>query len=82
MSRKISADYTPDQLMSAFGIFESGKTPKGTVSKDELVEALTTYGTNPLPRVEAEELVAQMEPGPTGLIDYKDYVDMMMRGAR
>jgi len=78
MSRKVHASYTGDQVKAAFKAFDSGGSGKGHISVEALIKALTTHGTTKLSLDEATELVSQLEPGPTGLINYDDYVNMMM----
>ena len=77
MSRKVNATYTSDQVKNAFKIFESG-VPGGHIKVDTLIKSLTTYGTEKLSEDQAQELVSQLEPDVNGLINYSEYVDMMM----
>lgn len=79
MSRKVNASYTADQVRSAFSIFE-GDAPPGLVRADALVKALTTYGTEKLSEPQAQELVSQLEIDGNGMINYVDYISMMMAG--
>eukprot|EP01013_Petalomonas_cantuscygni_P022392 TRINITY_DN4297_c0_g1_i1.p1 TRINITY_DN4297_c0_g1~~TRINITY_DN4297_c0_g1_i1.p1 ORF type:complete len:164 (-),score=16.81 TRINITY_DN4297_c0_g1_i1:111-602(-) len=64
MSRRVQADYTPDQLRSAFKVFETDTVPPGFVSTEVLEHALTTYGTERLTPDEAAELLSTVDPGP------------------
>ena len=82
MSRKVNATYTSSQVKSAFKIFETGKgesaCPVGHIKVDTLIKSLTSYGTEKLTEEQAIELVSQLEPDVNGLINYNEYVDMMM----
>jgi calmodulin len=77
MSRKVNASYSADQVKRAFKTFE-GVSPDGYVRADFLVKALCTYGKDKMTEEQAAELVSQMESDPSGLINYKHYVDIMM----
>jgi len=79
MSRKVHASYTADQVKAAFEAFDLGDAgKKGHISVEKLLKALTTHGTTVLSLEEATELVNQLEPDPSGLINYEDYVHMIM----
>jgi calmodulin len=77
MSRKVNATYTPAQVKGAFRVFESN-TPAGHVRAEALIRALTTYGKDKLTQEQAEDLVGQLEVDNNGLINYSEYVNMMM----
>jgi calmodulin len=77
MSRKVNATYTSDQVKNAFKIFETG-APSGFIKVDTLIKSLTTYGTEKLTEDQAQELVSQLEPDANGMINYSEYIDMMM----
>lgn len=77
MSRKVNATYTSDQVKTAFKVFESTAQP-GYIKADALIKALCTYGTEKLSEDQAHELVGQLEVDPSGMINYADYVNMMM----
>ncbi len=77
MSRKVNATYTADQVKTAFRVFEVGGNP-GHIKIDALVKALCTYGTERLTEAQAKELVTQLEADSNGMINYIDYVNMMM----
>ena len=81
MSRKVNASYTADQVKNAFKVFE-GTSPNGCIKVDALLQALTTYGSAKLTMDQAQELVSQLEPDQNGLINYQDYVHMMMNDVR
>jgi len=50
----------------------------GHIKPEALVKALCTYGNEKLTEEQASELVSQMETDTNGLINYVDYVNMMM----
>lgn len=77
MSRKVEANYSAEQVKSAFREFE-GVNPPGFIRLDALVRALSSYGIDKLNEDQASELVNQIEVNSIGLINYNDYVDMMM----
>jgi hypothetical protein len=54
--------------------------PQSTLARQvtDLIKALTTYGRDVLTPERAAELVAQLEPDAAGLVNYNDYVTMMM----
>jgi calmodulin len=77
MSRRVQADYTPEQLKSAFKVFETDNVPPGYVSTEVLEHALTTYGSDKLNGDEASELLATVDPEGTGKINYMEFINMM-----
>ena len=77
MSRKVSATYTAEQVRGAFRVFEAG-APPGHIKVESLVRALTTDGSDKLSEEQARDLVAQLEPDRDGLVNYREYVNMMM----
>ncbi|KAG5181620.1 hypothetical protein JKP88DRAFT_257924 [Tribonema minus] len=77
MSRKVNASYTPEQVKGAFKVFE-GSAPSGYIKMESLVRALTTYGTEKLTEEQARELVSQLEPDHNGMVNYVEYVNIMM----
>lgn len=77
MSRKVNASYSSDQVKSAFKLFEiQGRT--GHIKADALIKALCTYGVEKLSEAQAKDLVSQLETDGNGIINYVDYVNMMM----
>jgi calmodulin len=78
MSRKVNANFTSEQVKSAFHIFEGNDSKPGTISADSLIEALTSLGTTKLTFDNASALVQQLEPDASGNINYIDYIKMMM----
>lgn len=77
MSRKVSATYSSEQVKKAFKVFE-GANPSGYVKADALVRALCTYGAEKLTEEHAHDLVSQLEVDANGLVNYNEYVNMMM----
>eukprot|EP01041_Mallomonas_annulata_P000569 gene569-1098_t len=77
MSRKVNATYTADQVKNAFRVFE-GTAPNGYVKADTLIRSLCTYGVEKLSEEQAHDLVSQLEADSNGMINYVDYVNMMM----
>jgi Ca2+-binding EF-hand superfamily protein len=77
MSRRVQADYTPEQLKSAFKVFETDNVPPGYVSTEVLEHALTTYGSDKLNQEEAAELLSTVDPEHTGKINYMEFINMM-----
>jgi len=57
MSRKVQAEYTPDQLKAAFRVFETEELGNGWVKTDVLEHALITYGEDRMSPEEAAELL-------------------------
>jgi len=80
MSRKVSTSYTPAQVKAAFKVFERG-CPPGHVKIAAIEQALTTYGTDKLSLAEAQELLAQVGMDENGMINYVDFVNMMISGS-
>ena len=78
MSRKVNANYTPLQVKNAFKIFESTATPPGYIKVDELKAALCQYSKDKISPEQAIELISQLEPDSNGVINYVEYVNMMM----
>jgi calmodulin len=77
MSRKVNATYTSDQVKRAFKVFEHN-TPPGYVRAETLIKSLTTYCTEKMNIEQAHDLVGQLEIDNNGLINYAEYVNMMM----
>ena len=80
MSRRVDATYSSTQVKDAFKLFTStgSHAQTGHISTEALLRALTTYGTDKLTKEQAEELIKQLEPDENGMINYEEYVDMMM----
>mmetsp|Transcript_36512 Transcript_36512/g.91859 ORF Transcript_36512/g.91859 Transcript_36512/m.91859 type:complete len:169 (+) Transcript_36512:242-748(+) len=79
MSRKVQPTYTPEEVKSAFKVFEAANAglPQGHVKTSALERALTTYGTDKLSLEEAQDLLSQVDPENSGVINYVEYVNMM-----
>ncbi|KAF0697386.1 Aste57867_11938 [Aphanomyces stellatus] len=77
MSRKVNATYSADQVKMSFRMFENPNTP-GFIKVDRLHRALTMYGSDKLSSEQASELISQLEPDSNGMINYEEYVNMMM----
>ena len=77
MSRKVNTSYTSSQVKNAFKVFENPMHP-GYIKVEQLLEALTTYGSKQMTSEQARELISQLEPDPNGLINYEEYISMMM----
>eukprot|EP00449_Zooxanthella_nutricula_P015545 CAMPEP_0198546120 /NCGR_PEP_ID=MMETSP1462-20131121/66320_1 /TAXON_ID=1333877 /ORGANISM="Brandtodinium nutriculum, Strain RCC3387" /LENGTH=163 /DNA_ID=CAMNT_0044276549 /DNA_START=23 /DNA_END=514 /DNA_ORIENTATION=+ len=76
MCRKVSTDYTSDEVRKAFKVF-SNTAPEGCIRVKDLEKALQMYGREKLSAEEAKNLVAQVE-SVDGLFKYDEYVRMMM----
>ena len=82
MSKKVTPDYSSDQVISAFRKFANKKTPSGYITKEDLVHVLSSY-EGKMPEDDARELVEKIDCDPkTGLINYVEYVNMMMADAK
>jgi len=77
MSRKVNATYTSEQVKNAFKVFEVPNTP-GFIKADALIKTLCTYGVDKLTEEQAQDLVSQLETDSNGLINYSEYINMMM----
>ena len=75
MSRKVNASYNADQVKLAFKVFESSP---GYIKVESLIKALCTYGVEKLTEDQARELVSQLEVDANGMVNFADYVNMMM----
>lgn len=58
-------------------IFE-GTAPSGYIKVGDLITALTTYCSDKITEAQASELISQLEPDTNGLVNYVEYVSMMM----
>ena len=81
MSRKVQPTFTQDQVKQAFKVFEQPNSglPAGHVRTHVLERALTTYGVEKLTMDEAQDLLSQIDPQNTGVVNYLDYVNMMVQ---
>ena len=64
-------------LSKNLSVFEGG-SPHGHVKAEALIRALSTYGTEKLSEDQARDLVSQLEIDSNGMINYEEYVAMMM----
>ena len=44
----------------------------------DLVDSLMRYGDKKLTKEQAQELISQLEPDGNGLVNYADFVNMML----
>lgn len=79
MSRRVQIDYTPEQLKSAFKVFETENVPAGYVATEVLQHALTTYGSDKLSAEEAAGLLSTVDPEGQGKINYMEFINMMIK---
>jgi calmodulin len=78
MSRKVNANYTSKDVKRAFKTISLGQ-PNNFVSMQALKTALMAHGSVKLDSEQVDELLAQLEADSSGLFNYTEYVDMMMR---
>ena len=79
VSRKVDAGYTLGEVKHAFSIFQQEGDQAGHVTFDALVEGILKYGEDKMGRQQVIDLVSQLEKNNNGLINYADFVDLMMR---
>lgn len=91
MTRRISPGYSIDQVKNAFQIVqEETGTPPGFVHRKDIAKFIHSHYTNThnhndgdserlVDEETAEELSKQLECDANGMVDYHEYVDMMMR---
>ncbi len=77
MSRKVQADYTADEVKSAFRLFVHEVGNPGTISARDLERALSLYGKDRLSPEDARNLVSQLDLT-DGRFSFEEYVNMMM----
>jgi calmodulin len=77
MSRKVQADYTGNEVKSAFRLFVREAGPLGTIFGRDLEQALTLYGKDRLSPEDARSLVSQLDLS-DGRFNFEEYVNMMM----
>lgn len=79
MSQKVQVDYTPQQVKNSFKVFQGNNSPPGYIHVSSLLNALTHYSTSKtMSMSDAKELVKQLEPDKHGMINYDEYISMMM----
>ncbi len=80
MSKRVTPDYTAEQVIRAFEKFRPKDCPPHMITQDALVQVLSSY-EGKIPVEQARELVDKIEADPkTKLINFHDYVNMMMAG--
>jgi calmodulin len=78
MSKKVVPEYTAEQIIRAFQKFAPKDCPPHMITQDALVQVLSSY-EGKIPVGQARELVDKIEcDAKTKLINYHDYVNMMM----
>ena len=78
MSKKVTPEYTAEQVIRAFTKFKPKDCPPHMITADALIQVLSSY-EGKIPIEQARELVDKIECDPkTKLINYHDYVNMMM----
>ena len=84
MMRKVDPGYSNEEIKKSFKAIqcENGRE-KGKVHVDDLVQFFTNHGSQDESMGEFSEmrvrsLVSQLDTDQNGLIDYEEYVDMMM----
>lgn len=81
MQKRVDVPYSAPEVKAAFKVFE-GASPPGYVKVSELVQALRLYGggagVEKLSDEKIAELVSQMEPDVSGLVNYSEFVTMML----
>ena len=82
MSKKVQPDYTAEQVVKAFEKFRPKDCPPHMITQDALVQVLSSY-EGKIPVAQARELVDKIEcDSKTKLINFHDYVNMMMADAK
>ncbi|KAJ3046380.1 Calmodulin-3 [Rhizophlyctis rosea] len=78
MSKKVQASMTAEDLRKAFKVFDNDDpSHDGTLGMQTLVQILTDWGDNRLPKDEAEDLISQVAPqAHSGIFDYKQFIRM------
>ena len=77
MTKKVSADYTRDQVKSSFKLFVREKGPEGTISSRDLELALQLYGKHRMLPAEAKSVCSHLDFS-DGRFNYADYITRMM----
>lgn len=79
MSRRVSADYSAQEVKHAFKVFASEDTPPGHIKVEDLEKALTKYGETKMSETDVKELMSRIQLGGDSLFNYADYVNIMMK---
>lgn len=82
MQRRVDVPYTAAQVKAAFKVFEDD-CPPGYIKIPTLIRALQLYGGlgpagEKISDVKIAELVSQLEPDSTGMVNYDDFISMML----
>mmetsp|Transcript_3537 Transcript_3537/g.10897 ORF Transcript_3537/g.10897 Transcript_3537/m.10897 type:complete len:197 (-) Transcript_3537:184-774(-) len=77
MSRKVNADYTPEQVRNAFRLFEDRDRP-GHIHPSKLSEILNEHCKATMTRDQISDLVRHLETDSNGYFNYADYIKIMM----
>jgi calmodulin len=77
MSRKVQANYSADEVKSAFKVFETSGAPAGCIKLESLQRALSEYGSDRITQDQVSELLQQIECDSNGYFNYVEYVHMM-----
>ena len=85
MSRRLTVKNTPEEIKHAFTIFKSKRSNQDINNYDDCIihidnifEALTAYGTNPLSKECAKELLKNLETDKNDNVNFVDYIDTML----
>lgn len=60
MSKKVNSNYTPQQVKNAFKVFQSEGSGLNMIHVDDIIKALTEYGSHKLTIEQAKDLVTQV----------------------
>ena len=78
MSKKVTPEYTAEQVIRAFEKFKPKDCPPHMITAGALIQVLSSY-EGKIPVEQARELVDKIEcDAKTKLTNYHDYVNMMM----
>lgn len=82
MSKKVSTDYTNADVKAAFRLL-SGESATSTknqhvISLEQLQKSIFTFSSGKLSWDQCLELTSQLEVDNQGMVNYNDYVNMMM----
>jgi calmodulin len=78
MSVRMDSTYTSQDILRAFRSFEGIDCP-GFIRADDLIRAITTYSSEHISPALARELVSQLEVDENGMIDYKPFLETVLR---
>jgi calmodulin len=75
MSRQMRDGDTEEDIRAAFRLFD--KDGDGKITTAELTHIVKNLG-EPLPQEEVDEMIAQADPDKDGIIDYAEFVHLML----